>query len=138
MLMEMVADMPDMIPDVMDWQPRDYITHFERSVFAEKDLAIAAFKNAPSKPRERFEAVVAVLDDKIADIQVLLAGVDVDKPLDPAVSDLLTNAILEELRPGIDRASAIINAVDDPRTDAFEDHEMVTLRAQDAVDQLFA
>lgn len=138
MLMEMVPDMPDMIADVMDWQPRDYVAHFEQSVFAEKALAIAAYRNAPQRSRERFERVAEELDTRISDIQVVLAGVDTGKPLDPAVADRLTTAIVAELRPAIDRASAIINAVDDPRMNAQEDQEKVQLRAQDAIDQLFA
>ena len=137
MLMEMVPDMPDMAADVMDWEPLGYAEHFERSVFKEKALAIAAYRAAPRASRAGLEAIVAELDARITDAQILLAGVNPSSPMDPAIADRLMTTIVTELRPAIDRASAIINAhgADEPGHRA-DDHDM-QLRAQDAVDELF-
>lgn len=137
MLMEMVPDMPDMIADVVAWEPRGYTEHFEQSVFADRALAIEAYQAAPDCTKARFDAVIADLDKQIIDIQIMLSGVDMAAPMDPALADRLMLTIVNDLRPSIDRASAIINATDDlarvgPATDEAK------MRAQDAVDELFS
>ena len=137
MLMEMVPDMPDMAAEVMDWEPLGYAEHFERSVFKEKALAIAAYRAAPSASRDRLEAVVADLDARITDAQILLAGVDPSNPMDPALADRLMTILLTEVRPAIDRASGIINATGEDRPEADAEGGEMRLRAQDAVDELF-
>ena len=47
MLIEMVADMPDMIEDVLAWEPKSYSQHFADSGFKDKNLAIEAYGAAP-------------------------------------------------------------------------------------------
>lgn len=138
MLMEMVSAMPDMIDDVMAWEPRGYTDHFEQSVFADKDLAIEAYHAAPSEFREGFEAVVTELDKKIIDTQIMLSGVDTSATMDPAVADRMMTTIVTELRPAIDRASCIINAVDGALgVPANDQSDEATMRAQDTIDQMF-
>jgi hypothetical protein len=136
MLMEMVPDMPDMAEDVMAWEPRGYTEHFEQSVFADKALAIEAYQAAPAATKARFDAVIADLDKQIVDIQILLSGVDTSASMDPALADRLMMTIVNELRPAIDRASGIINAVDDAVCAGTHPDE-TKMRAQDAVDELF-
>ncbi len=137
MLMEMVPDMPDMAEDVLAWEPCGYKEHFEQSVFADKALAIEAYSAAPSRSRTSLEAVVADLDAQIVDVQILLSGLDTSGPMDPALADRLMMAIVNDLRPAIDKASAIINAVDDGTAiDAANDD--VHMRAQDAIDEMFS
>lgn len=62
MLLEMAADMPDMLEDVGDWAPKSYEAHFEDSGFAEKALAIEAYRLAPEPIRARFDLLVEGLD----------------------------------------------------------------------------
>lgn len=139
MLMEMVPDMPDMVADVLAWEPCGYPKHFEQSVFAAKALAIEAYHASPAASRTAFDAVVADLDNQIEDIQILLSGVDPSQPMDPALADRLMLTIVNELRPAIDRASGIINATDTGSqvTPAQGDDE-AKMRAQDAIDEMFA
>lgn len=138
MLMEMVTTMPDMAPDVMAWEPCGYTDHFKQSVFADKALAIEAYNAAPSAFRGGLEAVVSELDKKIIDMQIMLSGVDPEVPMDPAVADRMMTTIVTELRPAIDRASCIINAVDGGVCVAANDQgDEATMRAQDAIDQMF-
>lgn len=134
MLMEMV---PDMMDDVLAWEPRDYKTHFEHSVFADKALAIAAYDAAPAETRAALEKVIEELDRKVVDVQIMLSGVETSQPLDPAVMDRLMLTIVDDIRPAIDRASALINAVDMPDRLTSTVSEEPGMRAQDAVDQLF-
>jgi hypothetical protein len=137
MLMEMVPDMPDMIEDVMAWEPHGYREHFEQSVFADKALAIEAYQAAPRATKARFDAVIADLDKQIMDIQIMLSGVALSAPMDPALADRLMLTIVNELRPAIDRASAIINATDDAARPGLAS-DAPKQRAQDAVDELFS
>lgn len=136
MLMEMVPDMPDMAEDVMAWEPCSYTEHFEQSVFADKALAVEAYQAAPAATKARFDAVIADLDKQIVDIQILLSGVDSSASMDPALADRLMMTIVNELRPAIDRASGIINAVDDAAHTGNQPDE-TKMRAQNAVDELF-
>lgn len=138
MLMEMVSAMPDMVDDVMAWEPRGYTDHFEQSVFADKDLAIEAYHAAPSIFRDSLETVVDDLDKKIIDMQIMLSGVDVSASMDPAVADRMMTTIVTQLRPAIDRASGIINAVDGVLgTPANDQGDEAKMRAQDTIDQMF-
>jgi hypothetical protein len=138
MLMEMVATMPDMAEDVMAWEPCGYTDHFRQSVFADKDLAIKAYHAAPNAYRDGLEDIVDELDKTIGDTQIMLSGIDTSAAMDPAVADRLMTTILTELRPAIDRASGIINAVDGALVQTSNDVcEETKMRAQDAIDEMF-
>jgi hypothetical protein len=88
-------------------------------------------------PKAAFEDVIAELDRQIIDIQIMLSGLDTSAPMDPAVAERLMLTIVNELRPDIDKASAIINATDTP-ADAGEPSDEAKMRAQDAIDELFS
>lgn len=66
MLLEMLPDMPDCAQDILSWGPASYAAHFERSGFADKQLAIAAYAAAPQALRTRFETVIEALDDELS------------------------------------------------------------------------
>jgi hypothetical protein len=57
MLFGMLADMPDMIEDLRDWQPLNYEEHFRRSGFQAKALAIAAYQASSPEVRGPFDAM---------------------------------------------------------------------------------
>lgn len=138
MLMEMVTTMPDMVDDVMAWEPCDYTDHFKQSVFADKDLAIEAYHAAPAVFRNGLETVVAELDKTIMDTQIMLSGVDTSASMDPAVADRLMTTIMTELRPAIDRASGIVNAIDGALGETTSNPgDEAIMRAQDTIDQMF-
>ncbi len=40
MMLDLVADMPEMLDDIKAWKPLSYVEHFRASQFAERDLAI--------------------------------------------------------------------------------------------------
>ncbi|MBC8337475.1 MAG: hypothetical protein H8E39_02160 [Alphaproteobacteria bacterium] len=66
MLLEMIPDMPDMLDEVKEWQPKSYSDHFRDSTIAEKDLAIEAYDYVPSIYREPFEQTVEQINAMIA------------------------------------------------------------------------
>jgi hypothetical protein len=80
MLIEMVPDMPDMIEEVLAWEPKSYEMHFAESGFKDKDLAIEAFDAAPHDLRAQFDALVACLDGNIFKTQKMFQTVDVEAP----------------------------------------------------------
>jgi hypothetical protein len=67
MLIDMVADMSDLIADCKDWQPRSYQDHFRDSGFSDRALAIEAYDHVPSRFREPFEETVAQLNRLVAE-----------------------------------------------------------------------
>ena len=78
MLLDMLPDMPDMIAELREWAPCDYRTHFARSTFAARDIAVAAYEHVPAAYRLPFEETVATLDrfllDAIAEMDGMIAA----------------------------------------------------------------
>ncbi|MCH7937334.1 MAG: hypothetical protein IH994_09640 [Proteobacteria bacterium] len=66
MLLEMVADMPEILDDVKAWRPKTYKDHFRDSTIADKDLAIEAYDHVPGIYREPFEQTIEQLNVMIA------------------------------------------------------------------------
>jgi predicted Zn-dependent protease with MMP-like domain len=62
MLLEMVPDMPEILQDAQEWQPKTYTAHFETSTIADKDLAIEAYPHVPSEFKVPFEETVQLID----------------------------------------------------------------------------
>lgn len=100
MLLEMLPDMPEAAEDVLAWAPADYETHFERSGFAGRALAIAAWRAAVPAIREGLETVVSRLDAAIGEAQRLTQAGDA-----AAASALAAS----EIQPLIADASAVIH-----------------------------
>lgn len=62
MLINMLPDMPDMLDDVLEWEPKSYPNHFAQSGFAGREMAIAAYHQSPIHVRGAFDAVVSEID----------------------------------------------------------------------------
>ena len=112
MLIELLPDMPDMFEEVEAWQPKSYEAHFEDSCFAEKDLAILAYRAAPKRFRSPFDSAVSHMDDLVADGLVGLGEAVASEDMDRirAVAERVT----DRLRRFIDVCSGIIHG--DERT----------------------
>ena len=65
MLLEMIADMPEILDDVKAWKPKGYKDHFRDSTIAEKDLAIEAYDFVPVGFREPFEQTIEQINAMI-------------------------------------------------------------------------
>ncbi len=72
MLIDMLPMMPDCAPDVVAWQPRSYVEHFEASHFKGRDLAIRAYATVEAQRRTAFERTVKGIDRALADVQRLI------------------------------------------------------------------
>ncbi|WP_067220828.1 hypothetical protein [Stappia indica] len=127
MLLEMLPDMPDCAEDVLDWQPLSYEQHFEASNFAEKHLAVDAFRAAPAAVRKALKDVVATLDTAVCEKQGRLRESDDIT----AIAPVIARQTVEEVKPLIATASAIIHGHLDPASVAETD-------SQASIDALFA
>jgi hypothetical protein len=127
MMLEMLPAMPECAEDVLDWQPATYEQHFRASSFAEKQLAIDAFGAAPAAVRRALRDVVATLDTAVCEKQGRLRNAsDVT-----AISEEIARQSVEEIRPLISAASAIIHG----ESTAIEPDEA---GSQAEIDALFA
>ena len=111
MMLEMVADMPDMIEEVETWAPRTYHEHFKNSSFQHKDLACFAYENAPDQYRVPLDDCVTRMDAEIADgLPKLRTMVDAG---DTDAVGVAARALTTSLRNRIDTMSALINGAMD-------------------------
>lgn len=62
MILEMVPDMPDILDEAKEWQPKSYKDHFRDSTIADKDLAVEVYDHVPDKYRLPFERTIAQID----------------------------------------------------------------------------
>lgn len=107
MLLEMLADMPDLISELEMWQPRTYVEHFRASTFADKDLAIEAYKHVPDEFLLAFEHTV-----KLANLCVAETIAAVQEPIEQGQDEALRVAVnngLTALHHLVNRANAIIH-----------------------------
>lgn len=65
MMLEMVPDMPDIIEDLAEWEPKSYIQHFTDSNLAEKNIAIDAYNLCPEHFKIPFDLLGTRLDQLI-------------------------------------------------------------------------
>ncbi|MEK9722187.1 MAG: hypothetical protein VW405_01720 [Rhodospirillaceae bacterium] len=65
MLLEMIPDMPDILEDAKEWQPKSYKAHFEDSTIADKELAIEAYDVVPAIYRAPFEHTIEQINTTI-------------------------------------------------------------------------
>lgn len=132
MLIEMLPSMPDCGEDVVAWRPMNYGDYFSQSTFKEKTLAIDLYDQIQPALKERFEALIAEIDEKVFSLIDEVASMG-DAP-DNDRLEMLAFTASSEIRPLIDRASALINGTDEV-TDWMLAVDHPT--AQDEIDRLF-
>ncbi|MQX35103.1 hypothetical protein GHC57_01075 [Roseospira navarrensis] len=107
MMLDMVPDMPDLVEECAEWQPKTYSAHFAGSTFRDKDLAIEAYEHCPPAYREPFDATIAQMDalalSTVAAMQDSVANGDTE-----AVA-LQASTASRALQRLMDMASAIIH-----------------------------
>ncbi len=107
MLLEMVADAPELLEELAAWRPKSYVEHFAGSAFADKDLAIRAYAVAPEAFREPFDRTIESAGRCIVSTVEALVQLSADGRTDEVRTTATeVTAILGEL---IDRASSIIH-----------------------------
>jgi hypothetical protein len=115
MLFGLLPDMPDMIEELLVWQPLTYEQHFARSGFQAKELAIAAYQNAAPTIKIPFDELSHEIGTLIA--RAIISADDMIRsgaPLDEFVSETsfaLQSAIM--LLDGMVHGGAVGGAQDD-------------------------
>ncbi|RMD88511.1 MAG: hypothetical protein D6807_05595 [Alphaproteobacteria bacterium] len=121
MLLEMLPEMPEMIGEVLLWQPKSYPDHFRDSGFKDGALAIEAYERAPARYRRAFDHHVAALDALILESVAALQSCASDGTRMRRIVD----CDLAQARRILETLSGII-------------HGATTSLAQDDVDRAFA
>lgn len=110
MLLEMVADMPDLLEECKAWAPKSYQDHFRDSTFRDKDLAVEAYDHVPERFRRPFEETVTQMNDLVAQsIHRLDEGLELN---DPELLAVRAHAASRTIQRLMDVASAIIHGSD--------------------------
>ena len=130
MLLDLIPDMPDMLDEAKDWQPKSYEQHFLDSAFSDKELAIAAYENAADEHRGPFDETIATANDRIA-LAINEIDAVVSANSDGQLRDVVAT-LSREIQEILDRASAIING----DYGAPDTEESITLDQAD-IDALF-
>lgn len=136
MLLEMLPTAPaELAADLANWQHQTYEEHFTHSGFRDKELAITAYKHAPSDIRNAFDSVTDDLSGNLSrllqDVQSKVEGNDL-----AALSELCMGAI-PALQSKLETAIAIVNGEIEPADDAQAETCPVSGAHQAAVDELF-
>ncbi|MFC3051143.1 hypothetical protein [Kordiimonas pumila] len=143
MLLEMIPDMPELVEDASDWQPKSYNQHFEDSGFQAKHLAIDAFNIAPESIRSAFNALCTDLNELISTTLLGLLQLNVvERGLSQAARGLVKQRVgqiqgmllkLNQVIHGkIDEKPVIEKIVNNEKSSATEN-----LQTQEDIDKLF-
>jgi hypothetical protein len=104
MLLELYPSCPDVLADIVSWQPLNYREHFECSGFRERELAILAYQLSPPIVRKKFDALVAELSTVLLEAQRELS---IEREHEQAI------ALIGEVSRGVEtllaQAGALIN-----------------------------
>ncbi|MCC3860844.1 hypothetical protein [Pseudemcibacter aquimaris] len=141
MLIGMIADMPECLEDILEWEALSYQDHFKYSVFQDKDLAIEAYDHSPERYKKPFEDCVAEMDE------LLLSTIkNVEEAIKTEDKDYIA-FILDGYTPSMERlieqCSHIINSTEttapqDNIDDFFDaDSGPSDTNDQSAIDDLF-
>ena len=107
MLFEMIPDMPEILEDAKEWQPKSYADHFLDSTIADKEIAIEAYDAVPTIYKVPFEKTIGQIDSIITNavnsLERDLKGGNMDLVRENATS---LSRIIQRL---MDTASAIIH-----------------------------
>lgn len=143
MLLGMIAEMPDCIEDILEWETKSYQQHFEESGFQDKKLAIEAYEFSPDKYKLVFEDCVAMMDELLLNTISQTAKALNDKKLDEV--NLIVSSYSPRMEEYIRECSAIINSKEitaqqnniDDFFDENSPEDATELTDQSAIDDLF-
>ncbi|MBT4486689.1 MAG: hypothetical protein HOK30_25190 [Rhodospirillaceae bacterium] len=122
MLLEMIPDMPDILEEAKEWQPKSYAEHFNDSGLSDSALTIEAYENAPVEFREPFEETVERMNKVVfKNIENIEAALESTRPEELAATAATASRLLQRL---IDVAAAIIHG-NTPNLDQSEIDELL-------------
>ncbi len=143
MLLEMIPDMPDMIEDAAEWQPKGYAQHFQDSGFQDTELAIEAFEKAPSVIRNAFNAVCKQIDTLILSTLAGLSALNAaERGLSDAASDLIRQRVKDSQELLLKLNQVVHGKIEDEASfvgslDIDDTAEPDEVQSQEDIDKLF-
>lgn len=108
MLLDMIIDMPDLLQELCEWRPKDYVTHFGDSGLSDQDLIVEAYHAASDEDRNTLYAVTVEMERIIQD--TIAKATNDDQTIDEISLSILCTSTTEKLRERINLASAVINS----------------------------
>lgn len=105
MVLELLAEMPDCVDDMLAWRPLTYSEHFAASHFKDRELAVAAYDAADPVARAQLDSLADTMNAILVATRDALAA---EAPGDalPAAA-----AAAARLKPLVAEAGAVINGV---------------------------
>lgn len=106
MLLDMLAQCPDLLEDFLAWTPMSYRDHFAASRLKDRDAIVAAYEDADPDARRGLEALATAMTTMLEATRIALRG-------EPSLAQTAATAqhIVAMLKPLIARAGAVINGV---------------------------
>lgn len=107
MLIGMIPDMPELVEDCLQWEPKSYPNHFRESSFSHRELAVAAYDFVPDDFLLPFEDTVRITNDVV--LQAVRRLEEATHLGDPEILKLRSHAAARNLQRLIDVLNAIIH-----------------------------
>jgi hypothetical protein len=105
MVLEMLAMIPECLPDLAAWQPKTYREHFAESNLSHRNVIIAAYDNADPIARDALDNVAETLNAVLSETRdVVLRNMAT-----PDTAAVLALRAADWIKPLIARMSAVIN-----------------------------
>jgi hypothetical protein len=106
MLLDTLAQCPDLLEDFLAWTPMSYREHFAASRLKERDAIIAAYDKAEPTARRHLEALATAMTTMLEATRIALRT-------EPSSAQTTVTAghVVTMLKPLVARAGAVINGV---------------------------
>ncbi len=107
MVLDMVADMPELMDEIEQWQYLDYCTHFSVSGLDFADLAIEAYAYAPQELRQALEQKSIIMKNMVENY-----GKALRQHLDAGEMDIFAgkaHSAAEQLRGMMEEGNGIVH-----------------------------
>lgn len=138
MLMEMIPDMPELIEEAVEWSPKSYDQHFEESGFQAKDLAIEAYRLAPTVFKKPFEKTCSEMQSIIQSTLNGLVAVNVVERGMSAAAQQLIRGRIESLQSQLMILNQLIHGkVEDATPVPQAEAPQEEVQSQEDIDKLF-
>lgn len=107
MLLEMVPDMPDLLEEAREWEPKTYQEFVGASTFSDRELAVEAYNYVPTILKEPFETTISQIDSTVA---MTIDRLDEDIQIgDMELLKINADGLIGLIRRLIDHASGVIH-----------------------------
>ncbi len=105
MVIELAADMPEMLNELNEWRPITYVEHFEKSGLRHAEVSIAGYNQLPSLRKQEFDILSQALN-RLATLTIASMA-DAQEPM---LRQTIAQIAIKAFGYHITRAADFINA----------------------------